>query len=89
MDGAASWLRAEADRVLELHESGRRSAARETCESLRDAAAAAAALDPDDPVVRETVFFADFELALLLTEEGELEAAAQAYQRAASAPDRR
>ncbi|MFP4635247.1 MAG: tetratricopeptide repeat protein [Nitriliruptoraceae bacterium] len=76
-------LRARADQLLELHESG----------ELDEALAAAEALEADagdgdiaDEVVRETLFTARFERALLLTEQGELDQAAEAYARAAATP---
>jgi tetratricopeptide (TPR) repeat protein len=82
MDAVARQLRADADRLLELHEQGDPQAL-DACAALL---AAASAADPTDPVVRETLFLARFERALLLTELGELEAAADAYAAAADSP---
>ena len=82
-EAVARRLRAEADQVLEWHETGDLDAALVACDALLTAVAAA---DPADPVVRETHFFAVFERALLLTEQGELDAAAEAYAAAAAAP---
>jgi tetratricopeptide (TPR) repeat protein len=76
-------LRAYADAVLEQHEAGDLEGALESCERLL---AATAEGDLDDPVVRETLFTARFERALLLTELGELEIAAEAYAQAAATP---
>lgn len=83
MDAEPRRLRNAADRVLELHESGDLPAALDACDALLNATAAA---DLVDPVVRETAFFARFERALLLTEAGDLEEAADAYGQAADAP---
>jgi tetratricopeptide (TPR) repeat protein len=77
-------LRARADAVLELHELGDVDAALTACDGLIEDAASAASADPADPVVRETLFAARFERALLLTELGELSAAADAYEAAAA-----
>jgi len=77
-----SDLRARADMVLELHEAGELEAALEACDEL----IALAGDDLDDPVVRESVFSARFERALVLTELGELEDAAGAYAHAAATP---
>lgn len=76
-------LRAHADAVLEQHEAGDLEGALQSCGRLL---AAAEAGDPEDPVVRESLFTARFERALLLTELGELEAAAEAYAAAAATP---
>jgi tetratricopeptide (TPR) repeat protein len=76
-------LRAHADAVLEQHEAGDLEGALHSCERLL---AVAETGDPDDPVVRESLFTARFERALLLTELGELEAAAEAYATAAATP---
>jgi tetratricopeptide (TPR) repeat protein len=76
-------LRAYADAVLEQHEAGDLEGALESCERLL---AATGEGDLDDPVVRETLFTARFERALLLTELGELEIAAEAYAQAATTP---
>lgn len=83
MDAVARALRQRADRVLEQHELGQLDAALAACEQLIVDADAA---DVTDPVVRETRFFARFERALLLTELGDLEGAADAYGDAADAP---
>lgn len=76
-------LRRRADAVLALHEEGRLDDALVACESLR---ADAAAADTRDEVVRESLFTARFERALLLTELGELAEAAGAYREAAATP---
>jgi tetratricopeptide (TPR) repeat protein len=76
-------LRARADAVLELHEDGALDEALEACERLVHDALAS---DADDPVVRETLFAARFERALLLTELGVLADAAAAYAEAAATP---
>lgn len=76
-------LRARADEILELHEAGEVEAALAACDALLRAAPDA---DPGDEVVRESVFTARFERAVLLTEQGELAAAADAYALAAATP---
>jgi tetratricopeptide (TPR) repeat protein len=76
-------LRAYADAVLEQHEVGDLEGALESCERLL---AATAQGDLEDAVVRETLFTARFERALLLTELGELQVAAEAYAQAAATP---
>jgi tetratricopeptide (TPR) repeat protein len=76
-------LRAYADAVLEQHEAGDVAGALDSCERLL---AATAQGDLEDPVVRETLFTARFERALLLTELDELELAAEAYAHAAATP---
>lgn len=78
----AAELRHEMDAVLACHEAGELDAALTRCEAL-----VTATTDPgDDPVVRETAFAARFERALLLTELGDLEGAAEAYGVAALTP---
>ncbi len=86
-------LRASADRVLALHDDGRLEDALAACEQLLtdlagvlDAAPDADRLLASDPVIRETLFAARFERALLLTELGELEEATPAYRLAAATP---
>jgi tetratricopeptide (TPR) repeat protein len=69
--------------VLELHDAGELDAALAACDALL---ADAAAGDVTDPVVRESLFAARFERALLLTELGDLAAAAEAYAVAAGSP---
>jgi tetratricopeptide (TPR) repeat protein len=76
-------LRERADHVLELHDQGRLEEALEAAESL---ASDAAQGDVEHPVVRESLFAARFERALLLTELGDLTAAACAYADAAGTP---
>lgn len=76
-------LRARCDHVLELHEAGELDDALRAAERLADDAGDADLLDP---VVRESLFTARFERALLLTELGDLEAAAEAYAAAAGTP---
>lgn len=76
-------VRARADAVMELHESG------ELEEALAEVEALLADLhdvDLDDPVLRESLFTARFEHAVLLTELGDLEAAQAAYGLAARTP---
>jgi tetratricopeptide (TPR) repeat protein len=76
-------LQAHADAVLEQHEAGDLEGALVSCDRL---IAATAGGDLDDPVVCETLFTARFERALLLTELGDLQQAAEAYARAATTP---
>jgi tetratricopeptide (TPR) repeat protein len=76
-------LRARADVILELHEDDRLEAALEACDELVRLAREA---DPTDPVVRESLFTAWFERGLLLSELGDLRAAAEAYGEAAATP---
>lgn len=76
-------LRAQADRILELHETGRLEEALDACGALL---ADVAADDLGHDVVRESVFTARFERGVLLTELGELAAAAEAYADAAATP---
>jgi tetratricopeptide (TPR) repeat protein len=76
-------LRAYADAVLEQHEAGDLEGALQSCERLLEATGRG---DLEDAVVRETLFTARFERALLLTELGELEIAAEAYAQAAATP---
>jgi tetratricopeptide (TPR) repeat protein len=77
-------LRAQADRILELHETGALDEALVACDRLLDR------VDPDeldrDEVVRESAFTARFQRAVLHTELGDLEAAATAYAEAAATP---
>jgi tetratricopeptide (TPR) repeat protein len=65
-------LRADADRILELHEDGRYDEALDACDEVVRLAG-----DLDHPVVRQSAFVARFERALLLAELGELSPAAQ------------
>lgn len=76
-------LRARIDEVLERHDAGELDEALTAVDALL---AAAEDHDPADPVVRESIFAGRFERALLLTELGELEAAATAYEEAAATP---
>jgi len=76
-------FRERADHVLELHEQGLLEQALEAAGALADDAAQA---DTSHPVVRESLFAARFERALLLTELGDLTAAARAYAEAANTP---
>jgi tetratricopeptide (TPR) repeat protein len=80
---SAQQLRARSDEILQLHEDGALEEALAACGSLLEDAEQ---LDVTDPVVRESLFAGRFELALLLTELGELEAAAEAYGQAARTP---
>lgn len=76
-------VRARADAVMELHESGQLE------EALAEVEALLADLDGvglDDPVLRESLFTARFEHGVLLTELGDLEAAQAAYGLAARTP---
>ena len=77
-------LRAQADRILELHETGALDEALDACSRLLER------VDPDDldvdEVVRESAFTARFQRAVLYTELGDLEAAATAYGEAAQTP---
>jgi tetratricopeptide (TPR) repeat protein len=77
-------LRAQADRILELHETGALEDALEACARLLEQ------VDPaeleTDEVVRESAFTARFQRAVLHTELGDLEAAASAYAEAAATP---
>lgn len=76
--------RQRADAVMELHEAGDLEEAVEEVESLL--AVLQDGHDLDDPVLRESLFTARFERAVLLTELGDLDAAAEAYAVAASTP---
>jgi tetratricopeptide (TPR) repeat protein len=76
--------RQRADAVMELHEAGELEEAVEEVESLL--AALQDGQDLDDPVLRESLFTARFERAVLLTELGDLDAAAEAYAVAATTP---
>lgn len=76
-------LRRRADRILELHEAGDLDGALTACEEL---IADATPLVHRDAVARESLFAARIERALVLTERGALEAAAQAYAEAAATP---
>jgi tetratricopeptide (TPR) repeat protein len=76
-------FRRRADHVLELHEQGLLDEALEAADALADEDSRA---DTSHPVVRESLFAARFERALLLTELGDLAAAARAYAEAADTP---
>jgi tetratricopeptide (TPR) repeat protein len=76
-------LRRRADDLLALHEEGRIDDALAVAETL---SADAERSDASDAIVRETLFTARFERALLLTELGELREAAAAYRYAAATP---
>lgn len=80
---SAQRLRSWTDEVLELHESGDLDEALLRADAL---ATAAAAGNLGDPVVRESLFAARFERALLLSDLGDLGAAAAAYALAAEVP---
>ena len=75
-------LRADADRIHELHEAGDAPAARAACSALE----AAAGDRLDDVVVRESVFTARFVRAVMDAEEGDLDRALTGYLAAASLP---
>lgn len=76
-------LRSRCDALLEQHESGDLESALDVAERL---AADAAGADITDPIVRESLFTARFERALILSELGELADAAVAYADAAETP---
>lgn len=76
-------LRVAADRILEQHEAGDRDGARAGCDALE---ADASDDDLTHPVVRESVFTARFQRAVIETEEGDLEAALAGYLSAAALP---
>lgn len=76
--------RQRTDAVMELHEAGDLEEAVEEVESLL--AVLSHGHDLDDPVLRESLFTARFERAVLLTELGDLDAAAEAYAVAATTP---
>lgn len=76
--------RQRTDAVMELHEAGELEEAVEEVESLL--AVLQDEHDLDDPVLRESLFTSRFERAVLLTELGDLDAAAQAYAVAATTP---
>lgn len=76
-------FRERADHVLELHEQGLLDQALDAAGALADDASRA---DTSHPVVRESLFAARFERALLLTELDDLPAAARAYAEAANTP---
>jgi tetratricopeptide (TPR) repeat protein len=76
-------LRDRADEILERHESGDLDGALAAADALL---LAAEDHDPSHPVVRESLFAARFERGLLLTELGDLAAAALAYGSAAATP---
>ncbi len=76
--------RARADAVMELHEAGEVEAALEEVQRLL--AELNECDDLTDPVLRESLYTARFEHAVLLTEQGEVDAAADAYGLAASTP---
>lgn len=78
-DGAGPQaLRAAADAILELHESGQLEAALDACEQLLRRTG-----DLDDEVVRQSAFTAWFERGALLAELGDLDAAAATHLEAA------
>ncbi len=76
-------LRVRADEVLGLHEDGHLDQALEAAEQLE---ADAAVGDLSDEIVRESLFAARFQRAMVLIEFGELDRAAEAYGRAATVP---
>ena len=76
--------RARTDAAMELHEAGELVAA---LEEIRDLLTVLSdGHDLTDPVLRESLFAARFEHAVLLTELGDLDAAAEAYALAARTP---
>lgn len=76
-------LRSAADRLIELHEAGELDAVLELADEVT---AIADDGDVSDEVVRESLFIARFQRAMVLTEREDLRAAAQAYADAASVP---
>ncbi len=76
--------RARADAVMELHEAGELDAALEEVRALLEQLSEGH--DLADPVLRESLYAARFEHAVLLTELGDLDAAAEAYAVAARTP---
>jgi len=76
-------LRSAADRLIELHEAGELDAVLELAEEVT---ALADGGDVSDEIVRESLFIARFQRAMVLTEREDLRAAAQAYADAASVP---
>jgi tetratricopeptide (TPR) repeat protein len=76
-------LRSRCDELLEQHESGALESALASAVRL---AADAAGADVTDPIVRESLFTARFERALILSELGDLPDAAVAYAEAADTP---
>lgn len=76
-------LRRRCDEMFERHEQGDLAGALALATAV---VADAAAGDLDEPVVRESLFTARFERALVLTELGDLEEAAAAYADAATTP---
>ncbi len=81
--GDPAALRARADEVLELHDAGHLDQALQAAEQLE---ADAAAGDLSDEIVRESLFAARFQRAMVLIDFGELDRAAEAYGRAAAVP---
>lgn len=76
-------LRARCDLLLEQHEAGAFESALDTATAI---AVDAADGDLTHPIVRESLFTARFERALILSELGDLAQAAAAYQDAAETP---
>ena len=76
-------LRSAADRLIELHEDGDLDAVLDLADEVT---ALASRGDASDEVVRESLFIARFQRAMVLTERGDLPAAEQAYADAASVP---
>ena len=76
-------LRSAADRLIELHEAGEYEAVLELADEV---SAIADGGDVADAVVRESLFIARFQRAMVLTERGDLQSAAQAYADAAAVP---
>ena len=76
--------RARADAVMELHEDGELDAALEEVQRLLEELRTEH--DLTDPVLRESLYAARFEHAVLLTELGDLDTAAEAYALAARTP---
>ena len=76
-------LRSAADRLIELHEAGDLDAVLDLADEVT---ALAGRGDVSDEVVRESLFIARFQRAMVLTEREDLQAAAQAYAEAASVP---
>jgi tetratricopeptide (TPR) repeat protein len=83
LSGELTELRSAADRLIDLHDAGDLDAVLELADEVT---AVAADGDLSDEVVRESLFVARFQRAMVLTEREDLRAAEQAYADAASIP---
>lgn len=79
-------LREAADRIIALHEEGEVEAALELADEVVMAASVAQERRSDDPIVRESLFVARFERALLLAQSERYVEAAGAFAQAADTP---